>query len=880
MCGLNGFTLPGGEIQKQQIPCEECLAQTRDLGICINLSYNRAVSFPVLAIMSELRAKLETNRIVILTAPPGAGKSTVVPLELLNEPWLKAKKIVMLQPRRLAARAVAARMAAQLGQSVGQTVGYQVRLERKISNSTRLEVVTEGILTRRVQSDPMLEGVGLVIFDEFHERSLHADTALALVREVQAALREDLRVLIMSATLNAEQLSSLLNAPVIASVGRAFPVEIKYAPTDPDDVLRAVLRTVRQALEQHEGDILVFLPGASEIKRIEAGLNDLEHVAVRPLYGDLPLEAQQAAILPGNERRVVLATNIAETSLTIEGVRVVIDSGLARVSKFDAGTGFTRLETTRITVDSADQRAGRAGRVAPGICYRLWTPATQASLNLQRNPEILEADLAPLALEVAAWGSADLQWLTAPPVGALSSAKALLENLNAIAQGVITAHGRSMHALGTHPRLAHLLLEGYRLGFGNLASDLGALLEERDPLPKDSGVDAELRLNALNAWRQKPSSSEATQARQVRFWGQDARHMNQSSSSGADIAVLKRLDQLAASYRAKLPNTSSHQIPAHTVGRLIALAYPERIARRREASRERYKLASGRGVKIPQHDLMADETWLAVAHMDAGTDEGRVYLAASLDPKDLMLLECDVVAWDSRNGVLMAQREQRIGEITLETRVLKDLPLETRVRALCEAIRSEGLKLLEWTDAALQWQARISSLRVWGQDFPDVSNTALLETLELWLAPFLNGVRSRDDFKKINLLEALASILTWQQNQQLERLAPAKLDVPSGSRIKLEYAMDGSLPVLAVRLQEVFGWVSTPSVNDGRVKVLMHLLSPAYRPVQVTQDLRSFWQNTYPSVRKELKIKYPKHSWAENPLTAQAVRGVKRKTSS
>ena len=802
--------------------------------------------------MSELRFALETNRIVILTAPPGAGKSTVVPLELLSEAWLANQKIIMLQPRRLAARAVASRMAFQLQEPVGRTVGYQVRFERKISSDTRLEVVTEGILTRRVQSDPTLEGVGLVIFDEFHERSLHADTALALVREVQTALREDLRVLIMSATLDAEHLSRILNAPVITSVGRAFPVEIKYATREPDDVLRAVLRTIREALEQHEGDLLVFLPGASEIKRIEASLNDLEGIAVRPLYGDLPLEAQQAAILPGHERRVVLATNIAETSLTIEGVRVVIDSGLARGSKFDAGTGFTRLETARITVDSADQRAGRAGRVAPGVCYRLWTPAIHASLNLQRTPEMLEADLAAMALELAAWGSLDLSWVTAPPAGAMAQARDLLEYLKATEHGVITAHGRAMHALGSHPRLAHLLLEGKRLGFGNLASDLAALLEERDPLPKEAGVDAELRLSALNSWREK------------------------HGSSGADAHVLKRIDQLAASYRAQLGHPSSHQITGYTLGRLIALAYPERIAQRREASRERYKLANGRGVKLGQHDLMMSEAWLAVAHMDAGTDEGRVYLAAPLDPRDLEPIAHDIVTWDSRNGVLIASREQRIGEITLETRVLKDVPLETRARALCEAVRIEGLKLLEWTDTALQWKARISSMRVWGQDFPDVSDTALLENLEMWLTPYLTGVRSREDFKKIKLETALGSILNWQQSQELERLAPIKLDVPSGSRIKLEYANDGSAPVLAVRLQEVFGWISTPSVNDGRVKVLMHLLSPAYRPVQVTQDLRSFWQNTYPNVRKELKIKYPKHSWAENPLTAEAVRGVKR----
>jgi ATP-dependent helicase HrpB len=476
-----------------------------------------------------------------------------------------------------------------------------------------------------------------------------------------------------------------------------------------------------------------------------------------------------------------------------------------------------------------------------------------ASLNLQRTPEILEADLAPLALELAAWGSTDLSWVTAPPVGTLSQARALLENLNAIAQDVITMHGRSMHALGTHPRLAHLLLEGKRLGFGNLAADVAALLEERDPLSRDAGVDAELRLEALNSWREK------------------------RGASGADVNILKRIDQLAASYRAKLGDTSSRQSTAHTLGRLIALAYPERIAQQREASRERYKLANGRGVRLPQHDLLAGETWLAVAHMDAGTDEGKVYLAAVLDPRDLDTLERDIIAWDSRNGVIVAQREKRIGEIVLETRALPKVADEARVQVLCQAVRSEGLSLLEWTDAALQFRARVSSLRVWGSEFPDLSDHALLETLEIWLAPLLSTVRSREDFKKIKLETALSSILNWHQTQQLEQLAPSKLDVPSGSKIKLEYSTDGSAPVLAVRLQEVFGWTETPSVNAGRVAVLMHLLSPAYRPVQVTQDLGSFWQNTYPNVRKELKIRYPKHSWAQDPLTAEAVRGVKRR---
>jgi ATP-dependent helicase HrpB len=815
---------------------------------------------PVREILPELRAALESHRLVILTAPPGAGKSTLVPLELLSEPWLKNSGIVMLQPRRLAARAVASRMAAQLSEPVGRTVGYQVRLERKTSKDTRLEVVTEGILTRRLQSDPTLEAVGLVIFDEFHERSLHADTALALIREVQAALREDLRVLVMSATLDAENLSrDLGDAPVISSAGRAFPVEIKYAPRDPEDAIRTVVSTVRRALEDHAGDVLVFLPGAAEINRVERMLDDLEDISIRPLYGDLPLEAQQAAIMSGPTRRVVLATNIAETSLTIEGVRVVIDSGLARASRFDQGSGFTKLETVRITRDSADQRAGRAGRVAPGVCYRLWSESMHAGMIAQRKPEMLEADLAPFALELAVWGSseADLEWVTPPPAIAMRQARGLLTNLNALEPGKITLHGRAMHALGTHPRLAHLLLEGKRLGFAALACDLAALLEERDPLPRDAGADAMLRLEALRSWR-----------------------MNQGSS-GASTNALKRIDQLASSYRSKLEvRPDSNVLEPLTVGRLIALAYPERIAQQRIGARERYKLASGRGVKLPSQDVLSNDSWLAVAHLDAGSDEGRVFLAAPIDPRDVQTESRDVIAWDARTGTLTAQREQRIGELVLETKPLANIPEETRARALCEAIRREGLEVLPWTDHTRQIQARAASLRIWrpNDDLPDLSDAALTETLENWLAPFLTGIRKRDDFAKLDLETALKSALTYQQAQRLETLAPSKMHVPSGSNIKLEYVMDGGTPVLAVRLQEVFGLLETPTINEGRTSVLLHLLSPAYRPVQVTQDLRSFWQNTYPNVRKELGRRYPKHSWPEDPWTAQAVRGaVKRR---
>jgi ATP-dependent helicase HrpB len=814
---------------------------------------------PVLESIPALREALQEHRTAILVAPPGAGKSTGVPLELLGEAWLSGQKILMLQPRRLAARAVAARMSATLNESVGRTVGYAVRLERRVSELTRVEVVTEGILTRRLQSDPELSGVGLVIFDEFHERSIHADTALALIREVQENLRDDLRVLVMSATLETESLARVLgNAPVVSSEGRAFPVEIQYAQRDPldtgKDTLRAVTNTVQNALEAHEGDVLVFLPGTLEIARVQAALGDVD-AAIHPLYGDLPLAVQQAAILPGSERRVVLATNIAETSLTIEGVRIVVDSGLARVSRFDAGMGLSRLETVRITRDSADQRAGRAGRVAPGVCYRVWSAATQNNLIAARVPEILEADLAPLALELAAWGTHedDLSWVTKPPVGAMMQAKKLLELLGALEAGRVTTHGRAMHALGTHLRLAHLLLEGQRLGHAALAADIAALLEERDPLAREVGADATLRLEAM---------------------------------AFENSGNVKRIRQLAGAYRARLEDTLTASAPlpssggdAYTVGRLIALAYPERVAQRRDGSFERYKLSGGRGVKLMPSDPLSHETYLAVAHLDAGQDEGRVHLAAPLDVRDLAAKTQDLVAWDAKTGTLQAVRERRVGELILETKPLQTIPESLRLTALCDAVRLEGLALLNANETAQQWQARVESLRAWRPkiDLPDSSDAALLDTLEEWLTPFLSGVRKREDFARIDVLAAFSTRLSYAQSQTLERLAPQKLSVPSGSSIRLEYGADGSAPVLAVRLQEVFGLLETPAVNENRTPVLLHLLSPAYRPVQVTQDLRSFWQNTYPNVRRELKIRYPKHAWPEDPWTAEAVRGVKRR---
>ncbi|MBZ9714653.1 ATP-dependent helicase HrpB [Deinococcus multiflagellatus] len=819
-------------------------------------------TLPIHTVIPAVQTALHTHPLVVLQAPPGAGKSTALPLALLNEPWLAGQKIIMLQPRRVAARAVAARLAEGLGERVGETVGYRVRFEAQVSPGTRLEVVTEGILTRRLQRDPELAGVGLVILDEFHERSLNADLALALLRDLLGALRDDLRVLVMSATLD-PALPGRLGAPLVESAGRAYPVEVRYLAVDPAGrVEDAVARQVRAALAEHEGDVLAFLPGVREIRGAMGLLSGVD-AAVLPLYGDLPVREQGRALRPDPEgrRKVVLATSIAETSLTIEGVRVVVDGGQSRWAQFDPATGLSRMVTGRVTQDAAAQRAGRAGRTAPGVAYRLWSERTQALLPAARPPELLEADLAPLTLELAQWGVTDpaaLQWLDLPPERRVASARELLRGLGALDdRGRITPEGKRLLDFPTHPRLAHLLTGQETPA---LAADVAALLEERDPLPPGSGADLTDRVAALRAWRRR-------------------------EGHGGDVAVLERIERLSRQWRALLGVRPDDAAPdPFAVGALVARAYPERAALAREAHsglrRGRFLLAGGQGAALPEGDALAGTCALAVAHLDAAQAEGRIFLAAPLDPAVLSAGApwVDAVRWDSRAGTLVAQQERRFGALVLETRPLRDLPQEARTAALLGAVREEGLGVLTFGPEAQALRDRVGSLRHWRPDdsWPDLTDAGLLATLDVWLAPHLGSARSREDLGRLNLLPALQALLPWPRPAQLDELAPTHLTVPTGSRIRLTYR-PGEAPILAVKLQELFGLAETPAVNGGRTPVLLHLLSPAGRPVQVTQDLRSFWNSSYFEVRKDLRGRYPKHPWPDDPWNHAPMRGTKKR---
>jgi ATP-dependent helicase HrpB len=812
---------------------------------------------PIVECIPEIKRILKTQNTLIVQASPGAGKSTVLPLALLDEPWMAGQKILMLEPRRLAAKTIAGRMAELLNEDIAQTLGYRIRFESRIGSNTRLEVLTEGILTRMLQDDNALENVGMVIFDEFHERSIHADLALALCREIQQVLRPDLRILIMSATLNTPELSRMLNAETVQSKGRQFPVDIFYAdsPTDMLFLAEATVTAVQKAVIKHPGDVLVFLPGEAEIKKCAELLESkLPHLSIHPLYGKLSHAEQHRAILPHPQgiRKVVLATSIAETSLTIEGVSIVVDSGFMRSSRFDAKTGLSRLETLPVTKDSADQRAGRAGRLGPGVCYRLWTRASQERLAEQRVPEIMDADLCSLALDLAVWGiqnPASMAWLNPPPVKAFEHAVDTLFRLDAIdEQGKPTAHGRQMHRMACHPRIAHMLIMAKDENASALACDIAALLEERDPLPKETGIDLNLRIEAL-------------------------RRARQHGKAGNRFA---RIEKVAESYRRMLNTAPENSaVDPYLTGLLLAYAYPERIAFAKPGNQSRFQLANGQYAAADHRDDLAHEPWLAIAHMDTREGLGKIFLASALNPRDLQHLvkEKEIISWDTKKGGLQTIKDLLIGSIILQSKPILNPNKELINKALVLAIKTEGRSLLDFDEDMIQLQNRILSLAKWNPDagWPDVNTDTLLENPETWLEPYLGPVKRVDDFKKINLSEALLHHLPYDKQALLQELAPARIKVPSGSSLSLQYFSDGSAPVLAVRLQEVFGMAETPRLNAGKNGIILHLLSPGYKPVQVTSDLRSFWDNTYFEVKKELKRRYPKHAWPEDPWTAAAV---------
>lgn len=820
-------------------------------------------TLPVYEVIPELKNQLQLHNIVILEAPPGAGKSTALPLELLQEEWLGSNRIIMLEPRRLAARSVSARMAQTLNEELGETVGYSIRFERKVSGRTRIEVVTEGLLARRMQQDEMLSDVGLLIFDEFHERNLHADFALTLALEIQKIIRPDLKILIMSATLDTAGISALLgNAPVVSSAGRQYPIAIHYTAEDPSKRLHEnVADLVSRALRETEGDVLVFLPGAGEIIRTKEILDTRNNgCIVLPLYGELSFAGQEEALNPNPHglRKIVLATSIAETSLTIRGISVVVDCGYSRVPKFDAETGLDKLITIRVSKDTADQRAGRAGRLGPGTCYRLWTETIQLHLQASRRAEILDADLAPLLLNLYKWGYPDvnaLTWVTTPPIPAVEQTKTLLQQLGAVENEKISPHGKELLSLPAHPRIAHMLITGKENGLTSLACDVAALLDERDPMGANHGADLSLRCEELAKWR-----------KQERVLGDRFRYT--------------RIEKLADFWRRLMKVKETPMFNPHDVGTVLAAAYPERVAFQQSSSH--YRLANGRKAQLPEHDPLSHEKWIVAAHLNMNQQGAKIFLAAPLDEDSVKHLakENIRVTWDEKNGELIARKEKAIGDIVTGFSVITDLPQEQLNEILCTAVRNDGESLLDWNEDVVQFQRRIALLRasIPEAQWPDFSTEALLRHPENWIAPyFTSRTRKKDDFKRMNLLEILTATLSWEQQQELNRLAPSRIEVPSGSMIRIEYQAHNAPPILSVRLQELFGMSDTPLIANGKVKLMIHLLSPGYKPVQVTQDLRSFWNNTYAEVRKELRSRYPKHSWPEDPWTAVAVRGVKRK---
>jgi ATP-dependent helicase HrpB len=879
---------------------EKHLVMTRHLEIGLSMLPGKVKNrpgiddLPVVSVLGQLDKALEEKGRALLAAPPGAGKTTIVPLSLMDRPWLKNKTIIVLEPRRLAARACAAHMAALLGETAGQRIGYQVRMERCIGPNTQVQIVTEGILTRRLQSDPGLDGVGLIIFDEFHERHLHGDLALALALGLDAAegFAEDLRIAVMSATMDAQALSGLLgNAPVISSKGKTWPVETIYvdphnqkgtsgARPDWAGILPVCLKTVVKAVACHDGDILVFLPGAAAIRSLAEKLNEKfkqdPAVKVIPLFGSLSFKAQKAAIepaAPGN-RKIVIATPIAETSLTIQGIRVVVDAGLVNQPEFSPGRGMTRLITRPISKASADQRRGRAGRTAPGTCYRLWPQYVHQGLVPFNRPEILNADLAHLVLELALWGvrePSELKWLDIPSPAAVSAAKDLLVSLNALDHGgAITPHGREMLTAGIHPRLAHMILRAKEIGHGFLGCCLSALVEEKDIVAVEHGrrdPDIVLRLEILAKLSQPKSQKRVFP------------HRERASSI---LAQARRL--------AGLFNIQGRDMDINAAGRLLAQAFPDRVAVRRKAGSLSFLTANGNGVFFDTRNTLSAHDFIVAVEVDGQAKNARIFLAAALDREDLendfstALETQETVDWDQDTGAIKADRQTLFGRIVVSRTPLSAPNPEAVKSAIIHGIRQTGLQVLDWQKKTMNFRHRVIFLKKFAKaksDFDplsDVGDQALTDTLADWLGPFLSGVTSAAGLKRVDLDAAIKAMFTWDQLKMIDRHAPTHIRVPSGSNIPIRYAdKNGPLesPVLAVRIQEIFGMAATPVIAAGQAPLTLHLLSPASRPVQITTDLAHFWAHTYQEVKKDLMGRYPKHYWPQDPHAAQATSRAK-----
>ena len=799
---------------------------------------------PIDDVLAQVRTAVAARGMVVLQAPPGAGKTTRVPLDLLQSGLIQGR-ILMLEPRRLAARAAAERMAQTLGETVGETVGYRIKGEAKVTRATRIEVVTEGILTRMIQSDPDLPGVGAVIFDEFHERSLHADLGLALTLELRGALREDLVVIVMSATLDAEPVARLMqDAPLVTSQGRAFAVETRWLPRSPDPTARfeAVMAAqILQALEEvPEGGLLAFLPGEGEIRKVATALaGRVPDCTVLPLFGAMEFAAQRAALGPIEGRRVVLATSIAETSLTLPDIRIVVDGGKARRARFDPSSGMSRLVTERVTKAEAEQRRGRAGRVATGTCYRLWTKGEEGALAPHPPAEIEAADLAGLALELALWGGADLPFLTPPPTAPLAEARALLEDLGALDQGRITPHGRSLGALPLHPRLAHMLLVA-----GAAAAPLAALLEERDPL-RGAPPDLALRLKAITDLR-----------------GYEADH-----PWPANRPLLERI-RTEAKRLTRALSTDTAQAPPEplSLGQMAALAYPDRIGLRRKGDAPRWVLSGGKGAVMEAGTPLSGARFLVATDLDGDPREAKIRQAVAISEADLRGLYADrlnwrdICEWSRRDGRILARRQQALGALVLDQRPY-DAPPDAIARAAFDGLRALGLP---WTLLARRLRARMALAQ--GAGWPDVTDAALLAD-PAWLLPFLTRIKTEADLKSLDLSEPLKSLLTWDQQAEMDRLAPATFETPLGRKVPIDY--DGEAPAIELRLQEMFGVTVHPVVGQKRLPLRVTLLSPGQKPLQVTMDIPGFWRSSYADVRKDMRGQYPRHPWPEDPTQAE-----------